>query len=123
MRACLETTKSNSSVPRPQTVVLALFNDADALSFADIKGAAGIEDRELRRVLQSLACGKVLTRSSSVVFSPCMSFCLKAGFLLVIRSSLKFLKSRRLHGCGKASACDCLCGRSAVSMRPVPLGA
>lgn len=36
-----------------------LFNDADTLSFADIKSAVGIEDRELRRTLQSLACGKV----------------------------------------------------------------
>lgn len=44
---------------RAQTVVLALFNDADRLSFGDIAAATGIEDRELRRTLQSLACGKV----------------------------------------------------------------
>lgn len=44
---------------RVQTVVLALFNDADRLSFGDIAAATGIEDRELRRTLQSLACGKV----------------------------------------------------------------
>ncbi|BDA50712.1 Cullin-4 [Coccomyxa sp. Obi] len=46
------------SVSLFQTVVLMLFNDADALSFEDIKAASGIEDRELRRTLQSLACGK-----------------------------------------------------------------
>lgn len=42
-----------------QTVVLMLFNDAERLSFQDIKDATGIEDKELRRTLQSLACGKV----------------------------------------------------------------
>lgn len=36
-----------------------LFNDAEKLSFQDIKDAIGIEDKELRRTLQSLACGKV----------------------------------------------------------------
>lgn len=36
-----------------------LFNDAEKLSFQDIKEATGIEDKELRRTLQSLACGKV----------------------------------------------------------------
>lgn len=42
-----------------QTAVLMLFNDEETLSFADIKAALGVEDRELRRTLQSLACGKV----------------------------------------------------------------
>ncbi|KAJ6936659.1 hypothetical protein NC652_011382 [Populus alba x Populus x berolinensis] len=41
------------------TVVLMLFNDAEKLSFQDIKDSTGIEDKELRRTLQSLACGKV----------------------------------------------------------------
>nr|ACF79942.1 unknown [Zea mays] len=36
-----------------------LFNDAQKLSFLDIKDSTGIEDKELRRTLQSLACGKV----------------------------------------------------------------
>lgn len=36
-----------------------LFNDADELALEDIASATGIEDRELRRTLQSLACGKV----------------------------------------------------------------
>ena len=39
--------------------MLALFNDAPTLSFQDIKEATGIEDAELRRLLQSLACGKM----------------------------------------------------------------
>ena len=43
---------------RAQTVVMMLFNDADALSLDEIAAASGIEDRELRRTLQSLACGK-----------------------------------------------------------------
>lgn len=36
-----------------------LFNDAQKLSFLDIKDSTSIEDKELRRTLQSLACGKV----------------------------------------------------------------
>ena len=42
-----------------QTIVLALFNDAPTLSFQEIREATGIEDAELRRTLQSLACGKI----------------------------------------------------------------
>lgn len=42
-----------------QTVVLMLFNDAESLTFQEIKDASAIEDKELRRTLQSLACGKV----------------------------------------------------------------
>ena len=56
-----------------QTVVLMLFNDADALSFEDIKADSGIEDRELRRTLQSLACGKtrVITKEPKVPMTHC----------------------------------------------------
>jgi cullin 4 len=41
-----------------------LFNDNNESSFEDIKQATAIEDSELRRTLQSLACGKarVLTK-------------------------------------------------------------
>ena len=42
-----------------QTIVLALFNDAPTQSFQEIREATGIEDAELRRTLQSLACGKI----------------------------------------------------------------
>ncbi|KAH9749455.1 Cullin-4 [Citrus sinensis] len=51
--------KKELAVSLFQTVVLMLFNDAQKLSFQDIKDATGIEDKELRRTLQSLACGKL----------------------------------------------------------------
>lgn len=41
-----------------QALVLLLFNNHDELSLEDIKSNTGIEDTELRRTLQSLACGK-----------------------------------------------------------------
>jgi len=41
-----------------QALVLLLFNDKTLLSFEEIKSACNIEDGELRRTLQSLACGK-----------------------------------------------------------------
>ena len=47
------------SVSLFQAVVCLLFNDAESLSFEEIKSAVGVEDKELRRTLQSLACGKV----------------------------------------------------------------
>ncbi|XP_013599040.1 PREDICTED: cullin-4 [Brassica oleracea var. oleracea] len=51
--------KKELAVSLFQAVVLMLFNDAMKLSFEDIKDSTGIEDKELRRTLQSLACGKV----------------------------------------------------------------
>ena len=39
--------------------MLALFNDAPTQSFQEIREATGVEDAELRRTLQSLACGKI----------------------------------------------------------------
>ena len=47
------------SVSLFQAVVCLLFNDAESLTFEEIKSATGVEDKELRRTLQSLACGKV----------------------------------------------------------------
>ncbi|CAH0405175.1 unnamed protein product [Chilo suppressalis] len=41
-----------------QALVLLLFNDGDNLSFEEIKANTNIEAGELRRTLQSLACGK-----------------------------------------------------------------
>ncbi|KAF9481235.1 Cullin-4B [Pholiota conissans] len=46
------------SVSLYQAIVLLLFNDAVDIPFADIKEMTGMEDAELRRTLQSLACGK-----------------------------------------------------------------
>ncbi|CAN4082018.1 unnamed protein product [Withania somnifera] len=51
--------KKELAVSLFQTVVLTLFNDAEKLSFQDMREATRIEDTELRRTLQSLACGKV----------------------------------------------------------------
>jgi len=47
-----------------QTLVLLCFNDCEAgqVGFAEIKAATRVEDGELRRTLQSLACGKVNQR-------------------------------------------------------------
>ncbi|CAG9855429.1 unnamed protein product [Phyllotreta striolata] len=41
-----------------QTLVILLFNKYDEVTFEYIKAATNIEDGELRRTLQSLACGK-----------------------------------------------------------------
>ncbi|PFH45577.1 hypothetical protein AMATHDRAFT_82846 [Amanita thiersii Skay4041] len=48
------------SVSLYQAVVLLLFNTPEngEVSFTDIKASVGIDDAELRRTLQSLACGK-----------------------------------------------------------------
>ncbi|KAK6797191.1 hypothetical protein RDI58_004893 [Solanum bulbocastanum] len=51
--------KKELAVSLFQAVVLMLFNDAEKLSFLDMREATRIEDKELRRTLQSLACGKV----------------------------------------------------------------
>ncbi|KAK4775432.1 hypothetical protein SAY87_023393 [Trapa incisa] len=51
--------KKELAVSLFQAVVLMLFNDAQKLSFQDIKDSTGIEEKELRRTLQSLACAKV----------------------------------------------------------------
>lgn len=42
-----------------QAVILLLFNESEELSFAAIQTATGLEEKELKRTLQSLACGKV----------------------------------------------------------------
>ena len=42
-----------------QAIVLLLFNDEERIPYADILSATGMEDRELKVTLQSLACGKV----------------------------------------------------------------
>ncbi|KAH8276515.1 hypothetical protein KR026_006740 [Drosophila bipectinata] len=48
-----------------QALVLLLFNDKKALSYEEILAATSIEDGELRRTLQSLACGRarVITKT------------------------------------------------------------
>lgn len=48
-----------------QALVLLLFNDEPTIIYEDILAATGIEDGELRRTLQSLACGRarVITKT------------------------------------------------------------
>lgn len=46
------------SVSLFQATVLLQFNDQDRLTLADLAAATGLEDSELRRTLQSLACGR-----------------------------------------------------------------
>lgn len=41
-----------------QAVVLLLFNESDELKLGEIRAATRMEDAELKRTLQSLACGK-----------------------------------------------------------------
>ncbi|XP_019776530.1 cullin-4A [Delphinus delphis] len=50
--------KKELQVSLLQTLVLLMFNEGDGFSFEDIKMATGIEGSELRRTLQSLACGR-----------------------------------------------------------------
>ncbi|KAA8494050.1 Cullin-4 [Porphyridium purpureum] len=45
-----------------QAVVCMLFNKATVLSYQEILDATGLDPKELKRVLLSLACGKVTTR-------------------------------------------------------------
>ncbi|GJQ15438.1 hypothetical protein GpartN1_g7229.t1 [Galdieria partita] len=42
-----------------QTLVLLLFNETDALNLREIHEGIGLEMKELKRTLQSLACGKI----------------------------------------------------------------
>ncbi|OBZ79494.1 Cullin-4 [Grifola frondosa] len=46
------------SVSLYQAVVLLLFNDSEEISYNDVKMQTGLDESELRRTLQSLACGK-----------------------------------------------------------------
>ena len=48
-----------------QTLVLLLFNDVDDLSLDEIRNRTAIEDSELGRTLQSLACGRARVLNKS----------------------------------------------------------
>ncbi|XP_059371714.1 cullin-4B-like [Carassius carassius] len=65
LKAELKEGKKELQVSLFQTLVLLMFNEGEEFSLEDIKLATGIEDGELRRTLQSLACGKarVLTKT------------------------------------------------------------
>lgn len=64
LKAVFDAGPKNLMVSLFQSLVLLLFNDTDTLSLEEIRLATNIEDGELRRTLQSLACGKarVLTK-------------------------------------------------------------
>ena len=59
MRAHFPCGRKELDVSFFQALVLLMFNAADAVPFRDIKARSGLEDGELRRTLQSLACGQV----------------------------------------------------------------
>lgn len=85
----------------PQTLVLWCFSTEDEVSFADIKAKTNVEDGELRRTLQSLACGKVCfcARRSLFLVSSCLLLHLPpviAGFYLEGTYSTSSLRSVRL---------------------------
>ncbi|KAI0249475.1 Cullin-4B [Lactifluus subvellereus] len=58
LRARFAAGQKELSVSLYQAIVLLLFNDMTEIQFADVKLHTDIEDAELRRTLQSLACGK-----------------------------------------------------------------
>ncbi|RLN48457.1 hypothetical protein BBJ28_00009359 [Nothophytophthora sp. Chile5] len=58
VKASFPMAKKELVVSLYQTVVLLCFNGTDSLGFKEIKEQTRIEDGELRRTLQSLACGK-----------------------------------------------------------------
>uniref|UniRef100_A0AAV1UQ24 Cullin family profile domain-containing protein n=1 Tax=Peronospora matthiolae TaxID=2874970 RepID=A0AAV1UQ24_9STRA len=58
VKAAFPSGKKELVVSLYQTVVLLCFNGADSLGYKEIKEQTRIEDGELRRTLQSLACGK-----------------------------------------------------------------
>ncbi|XP_049623516.1 cullin-4B isoform X2 [Suncus etruscus] len=58
LKADFKEGKKELQVSLFQTLVLLMFNEGEDFSLEEIKQATGIEDGELRRTLQSLACGK-----------------------------------------------------------------
>uniref|UniRef100_A0A1B6CF55 Cullin-4A n=1 Tax=Clastoptera arizonana TaxID=38151 RepID=A0A1B6CF55_9HEMI len=65
LKASFNQGKKELQVSLFQGLVLLLFNETDEMTLEDIKAASNIEVSELRRTLQSLACGKarVLTKN------------------------------------------------------------
>ena len=56
IKAQFEEGDKELSVSLFQGLVLLLFNDADKLTYEQIQAAVGLDDKELTRTLQSLAC-------------------------------------------------------------------
>nr|XP_022915121.1 cullin-4A [Onthophagus taurus] len=58
LKAQFKTSLKELVVSLFQALVLLLFNDADELSYEHVRAVTNIEDGELKRTVQSLACGK-----------------------------------------------------------------
>ncbi|XP_053563740.1 LOW QUALITY PROTEIN: cullin-4A [Bombina bombina] len=58
LKAEFKEEKKELQVSLFQTLVLLMFNEGEEFIYEEIKLATGIEDSELRRTIQSLACGK-----------------------------------------------------------------
>ncbi|KAI0358895.1 Cullin-4B [Trametes cingulata] len=58
LKARFDAGEKELSVSLYQAAILLLFNEEATVSYADIKAQTGLEDGELQRTLQSLACGK-----------------------------------------------------------------
>ncbi|KAI0344167.1 Cullin-domain-containing protein [Trametopsis cervina] len=58
VRARFSAGEKELSVSLYQAIILLLFNEGDEKPFSEIKMLTQMEDGELRRILQSLACGK-----------------------------------------------------------------
>ena len=58
LKSCFKSGKKELVVSLFQSLVLLLFNVGDEFHFEYIKAATNMEDGELKRTLQSLACGK-----------------------------------------------------------------
>ena len=58
LKATFNGKKHELSVSTQHMVVLLLFNESDSLTFSDILAATSIQEAELKRVMQSLACVK-----------------------------------------------------------------
>ncbi|XP_064339505.1 cullin-4B-like [Camelus dromedarius] len=58
LRAEFKKGRKELQVSLLQTLVLLMFNEGDHFSLEEIKMTTALEDRELRRTLQSLACGR-----------------------------------------------------------------
>jgi len=58
LRARFNSGQKELKVSLFQTLCLLCFNDRNELSLEELRDATNVEDGELRRTLQSLACGK-----------------------------------------------------------------
>lgn len=58
LKADFASGKKELQVSLFQTIILLLFNNCNEMTYTEIKESSNLEDNELKRTLQSLACGK-----------------------------------------------------------------